>query len=136
MAQGAVHTTGLKELIRAFNKFDKDLVDDLAMELQEASGPVATLTEQYILSGGGGFPAMSGVDSYYAGMRIGVSKSTSTVWVAPAWRSNKGTLQGRILAVQERFRMEGAVEDKSDEIEDRMGDFLDRLASDWGSHLT
>ena len=135
MAQGAVHTEGLKELMRAFNKFDKDLVGDLVSELQEAAGPVRSLAEQYILAGGGGFPAMSGVDSYWAGMRIGVSKSTSTVWVAPQWRSNKGTLQGKILAMQERFRMEGAVEDKAGEIEDRMGDFLDRLADDWGSHL-
>ena len=118
--------------MRAFGKFEEDLQGDLVMELQEAAEPVRKLTETYVLSGGGGFPAMSGVDSYWAGMRVGVSKPSSTVWIAPAWRSNKGTLQGKILAVQQRFRMEGAVQDKSNEIEDRLGDMLDRMSHEWG----
>ena len=137
MAKGAVATKGLKELIRAFNKFDKDLTQDLVWELEEAADPVRKTTEEYILQGGGGFPSMRGVakDPYWAGMRIGVSRSTSSVWVAPAWRSNKGTLQGQILAMQYRWRMEGAVEDKADEVEKKIGKFLDTLADDWGSGL-
>lgn len=134
-ASAAVQVEGLRELVRAFDKFDKDLTQDLVSELQEAAGPVAKVAEQYILGGGGGFPGMRGVDRYWAGMRVGVSKSQGTVWVAPSWSSNKGTLQGKILALQERFRMEGAVEDKSDEIEKRMGDWIDRMADDWGGHL-
>jgi hypothetical protein len=131
VATGAVAVRGLKELQRAFNKMEDDVAGDLVMELQEAADPVRKLTEQYILGEMRGV-AQSRDAAYWSAMRIGVAKRQSTVYVAPQWRSNKGTRQGRILAVQERIRMERAVETKSGEIEKRLGDWLDRMADDWG----
>ena len=137
MAQGAVAIQGLKELQRAFSKMEDDVAGDLAMELQEAAEPVRKLTEQYIVAGGGGFPGMRGVAqgrdrNYWAGMRVGVSKRDATAFIAPAWRSNKGTPQGATLALQYRFRMEGAVEDRSDEIEHQLEKMIDRIADHHG----
>lgn len=132
---GEVEVSGLKELLRACRKMSKDLEQDLVWELEEAAQPVRRLTEQYILGGGGGFGEMVGVDSYWASMRLGVSRALGTVWMAPFWRRNAGTPQGQVLKVHFLFRMEGAVEDKGSEIEKRMGDWIDRMADDWGSHL-
>lgn len=133
---GAVAVKGQRELVAAFNKINRDLGTDLIQELEEVGQPVAKLSTQYILGGGGGFPAMRGIAqgrdaSYWSSMRVGASRSTGTVWVAPAWSSNKGTLQGAILAVQFRFRMEAALEDKSDDVEKRLGNFLDDLGREW-----
>lgn len=136
---GAVKLEGLKELVRAFNKYDRDLVDDLGNELAEAAGPVRSTTESYITAGGGGFSAMRGVvgrGAYVADMRVGFSKGRATAYVAPLWRSNKGTPQGRVLSAAIRRRMEQAVEDHGSDVEARVGHFLDTLADDWGSHLT
>jgi len=138
MAKGAVAVTGLKELVRAFDKFDRDLTNDLGNELTAAADPVRSTAESYVTAGGGGFSAMRGVvgeSAYVSDMRVGFSRP-STAYVAPLWRSNKGTPQGAVLAAALRRRMERAVEEKSGEIEQRLGDFLDTLADDWGSHLT
>jgi hypothetical protein len=137
MAQGAVAIQGLKELQRVFAKMEDDVAGDLVMELQEAAEPVRKLTEQYILGGGGGFPGMRGIAasrdaSYWSSMRVGVSKRDATAFISPSWRSNKGTLQGAQLALQYRFRMEGAVEDRGDEIEQQLEKMIDRIADHYG----
>jgi hypothetical protein len=134
-----VKLDGLKQLVGAFNKFDRDLVGDLGNELAEAAAPVRTTTEEYITGGGGGVSSMRGVvgrSEYLSHMRVDFSKRLSTAYVAPQWRSNKGTPQGRVLSGAIRRRMEQAVDDRSSEVEARVGRFLDTLADDWGSHLT
>jgi hypothetical protein len=64
-------------------------------------------------------------------MKVGASRSLGKAWVAPAWSSNKGTLQGQILAVQLRFRMEGALEDESDAVQELVDKWLGRLGDEW-----
>jgi hypothetical protein len=140
-AYARVHVEGLDSLLRAFNRFDKDLTQDLVDTLAEAADPVRKTTVEYVVSGGGGFPAIRGIATssergYWSSMRIGVSRSAGEVYIAPGWRSNKGTPQGATLAGALSRRMEGAIEDKADVVEDRMGDWLDELADNWGSHLT
>lgn len=134
MATGKVHVKGLKELGRASQKMDKALSKKFAGELAEAGRPVAKRATQYTVSGGGGFPAMRGVaarSSPWADMKVGASKSLGKAWVAPAWSSNKGTLQGAILAVQLGFRMEGALEDESDQVQDLVDKWLGKLGGEW-----
>lgn len=133
--KGAVAVKGLRELIRSFDVMDHALTTDLVDEIVEAADPVRKLTEQYITGGGGGFPGMRGVVGqwdYVKEMRIGVSRRQAEVYIAPAWRRDGSRPQ---LAMQLRWRMEGALEDKADEIEKRLGDFLDVLADHWGSYL-
>lgn len=129
-ATGSVRVRGLSELVRDFYRISKDVGRDIVDELEEAAQPVKLLSEEYVRSGGGGFPPISGVanDAYYSGMRVGVSRAESLVYVAPAWSSDKGTLQGAILAVQLRFRMEGALEDQRTEVYAKLEQFIDTLA--------
>lgn len=131
-AAGAVRVRGLRELMRDFNKMSRGIANDIAMELEEAAQPVAMLSQQYILRGGGGFPQMIGVaqsrdSDYWSAMRVGVEKGRGLVYVAPFFRSNKGTPQGQVLAVHYRFRMEGALEDKQDEVYERLEGVIDTL---------
>ena len=133
-AVGQVRIKGLKQLGRAFQRMDKALARELSKELAKAAEPVAERATQYTVSGGGGFPAMRGVAArpgHWENMRVGSSRTLGRAWVAPAWRSNKGTLQGQILAVQLRFRMEGALEDESDSVEDFVDRWLGELGRDW-----
>ena len=135
MAAGAIETRGLRELTRAFSKFDKDLVQDMVFELEEAADPARKLSEQIILGGGAGMAGMENMPRtpFYADMRIGVSKGQGLVYVAPAWHRGTGAGTSRPrLAVSFRKRMERAVEDRSKEIEEKMGKWLDTLADDWG----
>lgn len=137
---GAVsYIEGLKELVRAFDKMDKDLSQDLVDELAEAFSPVAPAARQIILGGGVGYAPMnvrnSREPSYWASMSIGFSRGQSQAWVAPAFRSNKGTAQGSVMASAYRRRMEAAAKDKFDECNKRLGHWLDTLADDWGSGL-
>jgi hypothetical protein len=134
MAAGAVvEVSGLRELVRAFQKFDKDLTSDLVNELAEAANPVRVATQEKVVR-------MQGVGGqrnagYWSAMRIGVSRAMGTVYVAPQWRSNKGTPQGGVFKGAIWRRMEAAVDEKAGDVEKRMGDWLDTLADDWGSHL-
>jgi hypothetical protein len=133
-AVGQVRIKGLKELGRAFQRMDKALVKELVEELKQAAEPVKERTSQYIVSGGGGFPAMRGIAArpgHWEDMRVGASRSLGSAWVAPAWRSSKGTLQGQILAVQFRFRMEGALEDESDAVQELVDKWLGELGREW-----
>ena len=126
---GAIRTEGLPQLIRAFNKMDRDLVGDLIWELQESADPVRSLTEEKILGELENMPPTP----FFAQMRIGVSKGQGLVYVAPEWRRGSGAGTPRpSLAHSIRKRMDQALEDKSNDIEKRLGDFLDRLADDWG----
>jgi len=131
---GQVRIKGLKQLGRAFQRMDKALAKELADELKQAGEPVAERTSQYIVSGGGGFPALRGVAArpgHWENMRVGASRSLGKAWVAPAWNSNKGTFQGQILAVQIRFRMEGALEDESDAVQELVDKWLGELGREW-----
>lgn len=74
---------------------------------------------------------MSGVRSPWSEMRVGASRTLGRAWVAPAWSSNKGTLQGAILAVHMRFRMEGALEDEAEGVEKVVNEWLGKLEDDW-----
>jgi hypothetical protein len=134
MATGSVRIKGLKELGRAFQKMDKALAKEMAGELAEAGRPVAERASQYIVSGGGGFSAISGVarrPGHWEAMEVGASRSLGSAWIAPAWSSNKGTLQGSILAVHMRFRMEGALEDEADAVERVVDKWLGQLGEEW-----
>lgn len=129
MPDGAVtRIEGLNELIRAFNKFDKDLAQDLVFELEEAADPVRKATTQYMLGELANVPATP----EYAAMRIGVSKAQGLVYVAPAWRSRGGSRGRPRFGSSIQKRMERAVQDKASEVEKGMEKFLDRLADDWG----
>lgn len=129
---GAVRVKGQRELIRAFNKMSKDLAQDLIWELEEAADPVRKLSTERILAEMVNMPRTP----YYADMRIGVSRGTGTVYVAPAWRRGTGAGTGRpALAGSFRKRMEAALDAKSNEVERGLEKFIDRLADDWGSGL-
>ena len=133
MATGAVYVKGLAELNRDFRKISKELSKETKKALAKAAEPVARQTEEYIVSGGGGFPGMRGVrgrSAYVKDMRIGATNKS--IYVAPAWSSNAGTIQGAILAMQINFRMEGALEDKSDEITEALDKALGHLFDDNG----
>lgn len=133
-AVGQVRVKGLKQLGRAFERMDKALAKELANELKQAGEPVAKRASQYTVSGGGGFPAMRGIAARpgrWEEMRVGASRSLGKAWVAPSWRSNKGTLQGQILAIQLRFRMEGALEDESEAVQELVDKWLGELGRDW-----
>lgn len=133
MAATTLKVKGLRETIRAFERMDHELTTDLVEELKEAADPVRKLTEQYIVGGGGGFPGMRGVVGQWDYVKeIGVARRMGEVWIAPAWRRDGSRPW---LAMQLRWRMEGALEDKSNEIEKRLGDWLDVLADHWGAHL-
>lgn len=134
MATGQVHIKGLKELGRAFVKMDKALAKEFSGQLAEAGKPVAKRATQYTVSGGGGFPAMRGVaarSSPWADMKVGASRGLGKAWVAPAWNSRKGTIQGQILAMQLMFRMEGALEDESEAVQRLVDKWLEQLGEEW-----
>ncbi len=133
MATGAVRVHGLKELVRAFDKINRDLVHDLGDELEQAGEPVRKAVEEQV-SPAGGMRGVVGRSDYVQHMRIGFSRP-STAYVAPSWRSNKGTAQGAVLAAAIRRRMDRAVEEKASEVEQRLGHFIDTLADDWGRGL-
>lgn len=134
MATGQVHVKGLRELGRAFKEMDADVAKELSKELAKAGEPVAKKASQYIVSGGGGFRSISGVAArpgHWEAMRVGSSRTLGRAWIAPAWSSRKGTLQGAILAVHMRFRMEGALEDEADAVQEVVDEWLGRLEDDW-----
>ena len=135
MATGSVRVRGLKQLTRDFKKMSADIGRDLTWELQEAADPVRKLTEQYILQGGGGFPGMRNMPptSYYSEMRIGVDVGRGVVYVAPAWSSGTGAGSPRPnVAMEFGWRMEGALEDKEDEVFSGVESMLDRMADEFG----
>jgi hypothetical protein len=126
---GAVVVKGQRELVRAFSKFSKDLAQDLVWELEEAADPVRQLTTQKLLGELQNMPRTP----FYADMRIGVSKGTGSVYVAPDWRRGTGAGTPRpTLAVSIRKRMQAAVDEKAGEVERGLEKFIDRLADDWG----
>ena len=129
---GAIAVEGQRELIRAFNRFNKDLVQDLVFELEEAADPARKLSTEIILGELENMPRTPA----YADMRIGVSKGTGTVYVAPAWRrgTGAGTARPR-LALSFHKRMVRAVEQSRGEIEHKLGDWLDTLADEWGKGI-
>ena len=134
MAQGAVvRIHGLKEMVRAFDKINRDLVHDLGDEMEQAGIPVQKAVEEMV-SPAGGMSGVVGEAAYVQDMRIGFTRP-STAYVAPLWRSNKGTKQGRVLASAIRRRMDRAVEEKASEVEQRLGHFIDTLADEWGKGL-
>ena len=131
---GQVRIKGLKQLGRAFQRMDKALAKEMADELKKAGEPVADRASQYIVSGGGGFSAIAGIAArpgHWENMRVGASRSLGKAWVAPAWRSSKGTLQGQILAEHMRFRMEGALEDESEAVQELVDKWLGQLGNEW-----
>jgi hypothetical protein len=135
MATGSVAVRGLKQLTRDFKKMSKDLSLDLTWELQEAADPVRKLSEEYILRGGGGFPAMRNMPAtpFYADMRIGVDVGRGVVYVAPAWSRGTGAGSPRPnVAMEFGWRMEGALEDKEDEVFSGVDAMLDRIANEFG----
>lgn len=124
---GAVRVRGLKELQRAFRKMDKDVAQDLVWELQEAADPVRKLSTELILGELVNMPRTP----EYADMRIGVSGARGAVYVAPAWRRTGGSPRPSLGASMGK-RMEAAVETKAGDVEKRLGDWLDRMADEWG----
>ena len=133
MATGAVSVIGLKELVRATDKFNRDLTRDLGDELEQAGEPVRKAVEEKV-SPAGGMEGVVGRSAYVQDMRVGFSRP-STAYVAPLWRSNKGTPQGKALASAIRRRMDRSVEEKTPEVERRLEHFIDTLADDWGKGL-
>jgi hypothetical protein len=129
---GAVRVKGQRELVRAFSKFSKDLAQDLVWELEEAADPVRKLSTQKILGEMRNMPPTP----FYADMRIGVAKSSGSVYVAPAWRRGTGAGSPRpALAGSFRKRMQAALDEKSHEVERGVEKFIDRLADDWGTGI-
>jgi hypothetical protein len=125
------HVQGLDELLKATRRFSKDLASDMIGELEEAAAPVRSATTQYMLAELVNVPSTP----EYAAMRIGVARANSAVYGAPQWRSRRAGTPRPTFGDSIRSRMERAVTDKAGDVEKRMGDFLDRLADDWGGHL-
>ena len=134
MAGGTIRTSGLRELVRAFGKMEKDLQTELTRELQEAAEPVRELATQVILGGGAGLGAMVNVPQTptYARMKIGVS-GKGIVYIAPDWRPGGIGTRRPNLGAGELKRMQAAVDDRADAIVDRLDQMLERMADDWGS---
>jgi hypothetical protein len=123
-----IRVKGLRELDRAFNRMSKDLRTDFVWELEEAADPARIRTTERILGEMRNMPPTP----FYAGMRIGVSKAQTTVYIVPSWKRG-GTGRGRpSLAGSIRKRMEQAVAETAPLIEKRVGDMLDRMADEWG----
>jgi hypothetical protein len=124
-----ISVKGLNELDRAFQKMEGDVRSDFVFELEEAADPARKLATQKIIGEMQNMPRTP----FYAGMRIGVTKAATTVYIAPSWRRSPGKGRGRPnLAASEKKRMEAAVDSTAGQIENRIGDMLDRMANEWG----
>jgi hypothetical protein len=123
-ASASVRVRGLDGLIRALKEFPDDVAEEFVWELEEAADPArkeaTTLMHE-----------MVNVEPPYDSFRVGVSRSTKTVWLAPAWRRGGGSPRPE-MAPHIRRRMERAVEQEREHIIDKIDDMLDRIADHHG----
>jgi hypothetical protein len=124
--EGAIRVRGLRELTRDFKRISKDLSKEVRSELADAAKPVGERATEIILS-----PppeGMRNMDEHWAGMRIGVAQGKGVVYVVPASRSRRRKGRARPNVAREfRPRMEQALNDKKDEVTERLDDVLGHL---------
>ena len=126
MATGTIRVEGLRELDAAFKKMDKSLRKDFVKELKKAAEAPKELARQKILGELRNMPPTP----RYAGQRVGVSGAT-TVYLVPSWKGGGGSGRPNLKGAIGR-RMEAAVDEKSGEVEDDIGQMIDRMANEWG----
>lgn len=133
-ASSGVQVIGLDSLIAALRLIPEEIAEEIVWELEEAADPVRKASTEYILSGGGGFPAMHNMPPtpVYAAMRIGVSRQEKMVWVAPAWKSSGAGSPRWNIAFEFRGRMEAALEDNTEEVYEKVDKMIDRIATHHG----
>jgi hypothetical protein len=130
-----VHVQGLEELIGTFRLIPEEVSEELTWELEEAAEPARKKSTEFILTGGGGHPGMHNMPPtpVYAGMRIGVSRSEKTVWIAPSWHARSGSGRGRPnISGEFRVRMEAAVEEEKEHIYERVDNMIDGITARHG----
>lgn len=133
MAGEQVHVEGLSELLTTFRVMPVEVSEEITWELEEAADPVRKQSTQFILSGGGGEPAMRNMSAtrVYAMMRVGVSRAEKTVYVVPAWRST-GRVHRPNVYREEQRRMEAALEQEREHVYEKVDNMLDRIGHEHG----
>lgn len=128
MADGAiVAVSGLADLARDFRKMSKDIHQDLVFELEEAAGPVRKDAEQLALSEIRNLPPTPD----YAEMRIGVVRSTFTVYMVPAWKTTRRRPRPNLGGLLMGRAMDPALERNQGKVIDRVDDLLARLGGEY-----
>jgi predicted type IV restriction endonuclease len=127
----AVQVEGLQELIRAFKVMPDDVVEEFTWELLEAAEPVRTAAQSKATT------ALSNMvyTRQWSGMRTGVSRRDTTVWVVPSLRGRRRIAPASAAAfakgIQERA-LDPALEENTEKIINRIDDMLDRIAEHHG----
>ena len=120
---GGVEVRGLRELDLAFGKLSKELQAAVRAEEAKVAEPVKQRAEYRAVTG------IRKLGPVWASMRIGVT--ARNVYVAPAMRRRRGSprpnLFGELLE-----EMEGALDDKRDEVVAGFELMLDALAAGAG----
>lgn len=124
---GAVRIRGLAELQRDFRKISKDLTKELRNELKEAAEPVRAAAESKALSEIRNMPR----SPHWAGMRVGVA-GRGMVYVVPRARRRGGSGRTNLKTLLLERAMDPALEEKRDEVLDRVDRMLGRLAGEHG----
>jgi hypothetical protein len=129
MAGSLVQVEGLDGLLVAFRRISVEVDEEITWGLQEAAEPVRAKATEFILSGGGGEPALRNMSPtpYYAAMQIGVSRATKTVYVVPAWKARSSGLSRPKLAPQLQKRMEAALDSERLEVIKKIDVLIDHI---------
>lgn len=119
---------GLASLMRAFGELDKELRNDIAMELEEAGEPARKQAEANVLR------EISGLRQtpFYSRFRTAASRKDGSAYIFPKWSGTKNRARNRPnLARQQQPELEKAVEQRYSDIEKEVEKFLDRLVDDF-----
>lgn len=123
MATGAIRIRGLRELNRDFKKISKDLGKELRSELKEAAEPVRSTAEKLALGRIRNMPR----SPHWAGMRVGVT--AKSVYVVPQARRRGGSGRANLATLLLERAMDPALEQKQDEVVEKVDDMLGHLFS-------
>lgn len=131
MNSGALAETrisGLRELLRALNKINREVANEVKEELKTAAEPVRALAESYAFGG------IRNIGNEWGEMRLGVSLAQGSVYIVPARRNSGGSPRPNLGTLLLDEAMLPALAKKQDSVVEAVGDAFDRLAFRSGFH--
>jgi len=131
-ATQGVRVLGLTELVRAFKIMPVQVVEEFTDELEEAAEPVRLAAQTKAVTS---MRNMARTREWSA-MRVGVSRRSATVWVAPQLRGGKRKNTQRQRDVfSERMQsraLDSALAENEGRVLEKVEDMLDRIATNNG----
>lgn len=118
-----VRIRGLRELNRAMARADATVRKDFKKTLKEVAEPVRARAHELAVS------EIRNIGDRWSGMRIGAT--SKVVYVAPTQRGGRGNSRPNLASLLMDRAMQPALDENAPLIEQRVGVFLDRIATDW-----